>query len=181
MTFNSHPDPFHLYFITASLCKWEKLFFQPKYSDIVLNSLRWLREQKLIKLYAFVIMPDHIHAILKPIDKTIGETLQQFGSFTAHAILKQLKVESRTDILTIFSGNRRDSSRNYSVWQDIQAKDIYSVDFLRQKLEYIHNNPASRTWHLVEDRSGYHLSSASYYDLGLAPVIEIDDAGEWLI
>jgi len=64
----------------------------------------------------------------------------------------------------------------FSIWEDIQAENIYSKDFLREKLEYIHNNPNSKKWELVEDRVDYRYSSACFYDLGKSPVIEVDDA-----
>ena len=50
-------------FFTASIKSWYKLLEHDKYKDIVINSLRFLVEDKRIKLYAFVIMSDHIHLI----------------------------------------------------------------------------------------------------------------------
>src|SRR5258706_564749 len=43
MTFNSFHDPDHLYFITTSICGWKHPFSGPKYADIALNSLSWLK------------------------------------------------------------------------------------------------------------------------------------------
>jgi uncharacterized membrane protein YpjA len=54
-------------------------------------------------------------------------------------------------------------------------------DFLRQKMEYIHQNPVAKDWKLVEDRADYLYSSAGYYDYGRKPVIEIMDINEWLM
>jgi len=47
--------------------------------------------EKRMILFAFVIMPSHLHLILKPAVKTIGEVLQEFGSYTAHSILSDLR------------------------------------------------------------------------------------------
>jgi len=94
MTFPSFHDPNHLYFVTASIIEWKNLFITPEYIKIPLDSLAWMEEQKRILLFSFVVMPSHLHAILKPENHTIGEVVQQFGSFTAHDILKKL----RTDI-----------------------------------------------------------------------------------
>jgi putative transposase len=91
MTFASVHDPIHLFFVTASIIQWQHLFIRPQYADIILNSLTWLQQQKRILLFAFVIMPSHLHAIIKPEGATIAESLQQFGSFTAHEILKKLR------------------------------------------------------------------------------------------
>jgi hypothetical protein len=54
------------------------------------------------------------------------------------------------------------------------------MDFLWQKMEYIHQNPIAKDWKLAVDRADYIYSSAGYYDCGRKPVIEITDINEWL-
>jgi putative transposase len=180
MTFRSFHDVTHLYFITASVIEWKHLFTTSAYIDIPLNSLAWLQQQERILLFAFVIMPSHLHTILKPINAQIGDIIQQFGSFTAHEILKKLRRDNQTDLLDLFQQKKRDPRHEHSIWQDIQAKNIYSMDFLKQKLEYIHQNPVSKEWKLVKDRADYPYSSAGYYDYGRKPIIEITDINECL-
>lgn len=148
MTFNSMHGDSHLYFITATLCGWKHLFSQPAYADIVLGSQSWLRREKRILLYAFVLMPSHLHTIVKPIDLDIGKLVQNFGSFTAYAILQQPWKEKKRDLIHFFQEQNIDRRHQHRIWQDIQAKNIYSREFLRQKLEYIHNNPVDKDWNL---------------------------------
>lgn len=181
MTFSSFQDPSHLYFITASVIEWKHLFIAPEYAAIPLNSLAWLQQHKRILLFAFVIMPSHIHAIIKPEKCSIGEVVQEFGSFTAHKILKQLQSDKQKDLLDVFHQKKRDLRDAYSIWQDIQAKNIYSMDFLQQKMEYIHQNPVGKDWKLAKGRADYLYSSAGYYDYGRKPIIEITDVNKWLI
>ena len=181
MTLPSFHDPSHLYFITASIVDWKHLFITAKYANIPLNSLTWMQQQKRILLFAFVIMPSHLHAIIKPESDSIGVTVQQFGSFTAHEVLNKLRAENQKDLLELFQQKKRDQRHEHSIWQDIQAKNMYSMDFLRQKMEYIHQNPVAKDWKLVEDRADYLYSSAGYYDYGRKPVIEIMDINEWLM
>ena len=178
MTFPSLHDSDHLYFVTASIVGWKNLFSLLVYKQIILDSLTWLRKEKRIYLYAFIIMPTHLHLILKPIDREIGQLLQNFGSFTAHAILKELRGEEERELLAFFHENRRDSRHKHSIWQDIQAKNIFSQKVLEQKMEYIHQNPV--IGNLVRDRADYAYSSACFYDRGEMPIIEIDDVMEIL-
>lgn len=180
MTFSSFRDSTHLYFVTASIIAWKHLFIVPEYAKILLNSISWMQQQKRILLFAFVIMPSHLHAILKPVGDSIGDILQQFGSFTAHEVLKKLRADNQKDTLKIFQQQKRDQRHEHSIWQDIQAKNIYSQDFLWQKMEYIHQNPIAKDWQLVQDRADYLYSSAGYYDYGRKPIIEITDVNEWL-
>ena len=154
---------------------------EPTYSRIILDSLAWLQKEKRILLFAFVVMPSHLHLILKPEQKEIAGTLQDFGSFTAHALLRQLRAEKREDLLQFFHTQRRDARHQHSIWQDIQAKNIYSPTFLSEKLEYLHSNPVSKDWRLVKDRAHYRYSSACFYDRGDTPIIPITDINEWLM
>jgi REP element-mobilizing transposase RayT len=180
MTFPSFHNSTHLYFITASVIEWKHLFIRDEYARIPLNSLAWMQQQKQTLLFAFVIMPSHLHLILKPETDTIGRIVQQFGSFTAHEILKKLREQNEQDLLDLFHERKRDQRHEHSIWQDIQAKNIYTPNFLRQKLEYIHQNPVAKDWKLVRDRADYIYSSAGYYDYGREPIIEFTDINEWL-
>jgi hypothetical protein len=125
-------------------------------------------------------MSTHLHAILLPLNRPIGELLQNFGSFTAHKIMQNLRKENRKDLVDFFHAHRRENSLEHSIWQDIQAKNIYSEKFLIQKMEYIHQNPVTNELKLVQDRAEYLYSSACYYDEGQRPIIEIDDIRDFL-
>jgi REP element-mobilizing transposase RayT len=133
MTFRSIHDPTHLYFVTASVVEWIPLFKNPKYAEIVLNSLSWMQKEKRLLLFAFVIMPTHAHAIIKPENQSIGGTVQQLGSFTAHEILKKVREDGKTDWLKTFEQEKRDPRHKHSIWQDVQAKNIFSMEVLEQK------------------------------------------------
>jgi putative transposase len=182
MTFKPQHDPTHLYFITATLLGWKQLFAEAAYARIVLDSLDWHRRHGHWALYAYVLMPNHLHAIIKPRgEHSISSVLQSLGSFTAHAILARLRDDRRQGLLTFFAQRQdRDAGKSHQIWQPIQAKNIYSVAFLRQKLEYIHNNPVAKQWRLAQDRTAYVYSSACFYDKGRLPIVEVDDVREWL-
>jgi len=183
MTFKPHDDKNHLFFITATILGWKQLFHWPAYAQIVLDSLDWHRRYGRWELYAYTLMPNHLHAIVKPVDEqTISSVLQSFGSFTAHEILARLRSERRQDLLAFFAQRQeRDAGKNHQIWQPIQAKNIYSEAFLQEKLEYTHNNPIAKRWRLADDRADYAYSSACFYDKRLAPVVEVDDVRKWLL
>jgi REP element-mobilizing transposase RayT len=181
MTFPSLHDPANLYFITATIVNWKHLFITSEYANIPLSSLIWMQQQKRILIFAYVLMPSHLHAIVKPEDGAIGEIIQQFGSFTSHEILKKLREQNRKELLDLFSQKKRDPRHEHSIWQDIQAKNIFSIKFLQQKMEYIHQNPISKDWMLAKDRADYVYSSAGYYDYGRKSIINVTDINEWLV
>ena len=182
MTFKPQHSPEDLYFVIGSLLSWRPLFMRPEYAQLMLNSLDWHRCQQRLALFAYVIMPTHFHALIKPAgEQTISSNLQSLGSFTAHAILKQLRADHLRDELHLFAEHRQtDRTEKHQVWQPLQAKNIYGRDFLIEKMEYINNNPIARYWALVRDRADYLYSSARFYDRGEAPLVDIDDVREWL-
>ena len=51
----------HVIFFTATILEWKKLLKQDKYKEIVISSLRFLVKEERVKVYAFVIMENHIH------------------------------------------------------------------------------------------------------------------------
>ena len=110
--------------VTASICGWKHLFGEPTYSRIILDSLVWLQKEKRILLFAFVIMPSHLHLILKPEHKEIGDILKDFGSFTAHAILRQLRLEKQEHLLQFFHRQRRDARHQHGKSPIIPITDI---------------------------------------------------------
>ena len=48
--------------------------------------------------------------------------------------------------------------------ESFHAKAIYRQKFLLQKFNYIHHNPVSGKWNLVNDFTDYEHSSASFYE-----------------
>ena len=87
-------------FFTASIQGWYKLLEQDKYKDIIINSLRFLVEDKRIKLYAFVIMSDHLHLIwqMQPlIHPQHGQ--RDFLKYTAQRIKHDLQKKSSGTII----------------------------------------------------------------------------------
>ena len=67
----------------------------PEYRDIVMESIRYLDGKKYV-LYAAVILPDHFHLIIQPMEKgkdtyySLSEIMHDIKSFTAHIIGKPI-------------------------------------------------------------------------------------------
>ncbi len=58
-------------------------------------------------------------------------------------------------------------SKKHEVFEDsFDRKEIITEKFVRQKLNYIHKNPVSRKWKLVENYLDDEYSSAGFYDRG---------------
>jgi hypothetical protein len=67
--------------------------------------------------------------------------------------------------------------QRYKVWEDgYDTKDVFSPEFLRQKMTYVHNNPCQPHWNLVERSEDYVWPSARSYSLEEPAIIPLDNA-----
>ncbi len=153
-----------IYFWTATINNWHRLLLQDKYKDVIIESLQYLSSNNKIDVFAFVLMPNHIHLIWRIKELNGKETAQgSFLKYTAHEFKKLLKKEAPVSLLPYkVSAN----NKSYEFWQrDSLAIRLYSKEVAMQKLKYIHNNPLAEHWSLVKDPSDYKYSSARYYEM----------------
>lgn len=160
-----------IYFLTVTTVGWIDVFTRKRYRDIFIESLKFCQEQKGLIIYAFVIMSNHVHMIVRCIDKRgLSFTIGDLKQFTANKIIKSIKKEpeSRQDWLEVvmkFHAKYNNNNRNYQLWQqDNHPIYLYSPDVTFQKLNYIHENPVRAGW--VAEPSHYLYSSASNYTSG---------------
>ena len=90
-------DPTRAHFLTDTLVAWLPLFSRPSIAQIILDSWRHLQQSGRIKLYAFVVMENHLHWIAAGDD--LSGAIQSFKSFTANQIIATLKQESALTLL----------------------------------------------------------------------------------
>ena len=157
-----------IYFWTATINSWQNLLSDNLKKDVIIDSLKKLSDKKLITVYAFVIMPNHIHLIFRQNGLNGRETPKgSFLKFTAHSFLKLLKAEGKSNLYEVDATNKK-----HEIWQrDSMGIEIFTRKFAKQKLDYIHVNPVKGKWLLAKDDISYYYSSAKYYETG------IDDFG----
>ena len=57
----SHINKGEIYFWTATINKWQRLLEKDVYKDVIIDSLQYLTDNGKIDVFAFVIMPNHLH------------------------------------------------------------------------------------------------------------------------
>ncbi len=151
-------------FYTATILKWLPLLENSKYKQIIIDSLAYLVEHKRCKVYAFVIMPNHIHILWKMQGGHKKENVQRdFLKFTSQMIRMDLKA-NQVPILKKFYVNAKD--RQFQFWQrNSLSIEMKSREMMEQKLDYIHHNPVQGKWRLVDDLIEYKYSSVRFYEL----------------
>ncbi len=152
-----------IYFWTASIHNWLPLLESVENKLLIINSLKTLSEKKLISIYGFVIMPNHIHLIWEQHTMNGRETPKgSLLKFTAHVLTKRLKETGELHKYYVNAANKQ-----HQIWQrDALGIEIYTRSFAEQKLNYIHLNPVRGRWNLSETYIDYGFSSASFYENG---------------
>ncbi|WP_428356572.1 REP-associated tyrosine transposase [Methyloprofundus sp.] len=159
------------YFLTLTICGWQPIFTQPETVQIILDSWKYLQQESNFKLYGYVILENHIHLIAQ--SDNIQTDLQRFKSYTARQIIDFLKTHKISLILQqlAFYKKAHKLESEYQLWQEgSHPQVIESEDILRQKLEYMHNNPVKQGY--VDKPEYWRYSSAGNY-LGEAGLIEV--------
>ena len=176
-TWPIHHDPDHLYFITASAIDHTPLFRRDVIKRILVDSLNTGRILGQYELFAFVIMPNHVHWLVRCTNSTtVDAVVREFKKATANLILRHYECEGNHAVLDRLA-MAAPPGQSHAVWEnDYQAKNVYTPDFLCQKLTYIHNNPLQPRWALVERAEDYLWSSAGFYLAGRRALIPLSDA-----
>ena len=152
-----------IYFFTATIYKWIPILQNDQLKEIVLHSLKYMVAKSAINLYAYVIMPNHIHLMLKPLNNSDYKNIQlSLMRFTAQKI-KFYLIDHDSPELVKFEVNSRD--RKYQFWQrNPLAVEMYSREVIEQKLDYIHRNPVTGKWKLAARDLDYVYSSIRFYE-----------------
>ncbi len=154
------------FFLTATINDWKPLLINDEYKNIVLSSLRFLVNEQRVKIFGFVIMPNHIHLIWHISNEiTKNHTQGSLLRFTAQQLKFEL-IKNAPLFLEEFKVNLKD--RKYQLWKrNPLSIEIYTDAILEQKLNYVHNNPLSKKWNLALQPKDYFYSSALFYETGI--------------
>ena len=166
------------HFITATIVRWFPVFISGPYFEIVIKSLKHMHDNRDLAIYAYVIMPTHIHAVVMALNGDLSAIMRDFKRFTARAIYDQAKVEDNRLLTWIFEKESKNNPHaNIKVWQDeFHPKMLFSEDVFRQKVEYVHANPVRSN--LVTTPEHWYYSSAAFYTGSAEGPFETDVA-EW--
>ena len=108
---------------------------------ITCQALHEARTSGVFLIFAYVIMPDHLHLLTnQPI--TSADVLRRVKGITAHRVIDYLKKQNFQSSLARLRHEEWKRRHSYSLWQ--QEKNVFSLfseAIFMQKVNYIHLNP----------------------------------------
>jgi len=162
-----------IYFVTSSTLDWIPIFNEENYIEILIEAFKFYQKTKKLKVYSYVILDNHFHLIVSAPD--LSNVMRSLKRYTASKIIAELKQQAKTEILDKLHNNKKGYKlqSSYQLWQEgFHPQLISNLIIMRQKIDYIHNNPVRRK--LVDDCCDWKYSSAAdYYEKGKG-LIEIE-------
>lgn len=131
----------------------------------MLDSWRFCQVEKGLEIYAWCIMPSHVHMIIgtkgRAMDKIVGE-MKSNTSRQLRKAIEEHPGESRKEwILWMMqrAGSKNGNNRDWQLWQQHNKPiELFNPELFYQKMEYIHRNPVEAGF--VELEEDYLYSSA---------------------
>ena len=129
----------------------------------------------------YVIMPNHIHALLafrNTQSQSINAMVGNGKRFRAFELVKRLMNAGREDVLTFLSSYVNTTEKQRGKLHELfepsfDWRECDSRKFIEQKLDFIHENPCRGNWQLVSQPEDYLHSSALFYGTGKQGCCEI--------
>lgn len=171
-------DQENLYFISSATVYWIDTFTREEYKTIFIDSLKYCIKEKDLDIYAYCLMTNHFHAIIGTRGRPMDMILREMKQFTAKRIIKAIEdnpFESRKKwMLRLFewAGRGKVGNEKYQFWQhDNHPIGLTSPQMMKQKLDYIHNNPVKAGF--VTNPEEWKYSSAKNYYTNEPPILEV--------
>jgi len=176
-----------VYFITFTCFQWLSLIEQTKSYDLV---YKWFDHLKSKGHYitGYVIMPNHVHVLIafRNTGQSINTIVGNGKRFIAYEIIRRLEQQQENKLLhrLYLSVEAKDKERNkkHEVWEDsFNWNECRNHQYMKQKLDYIHDNPVRGKWNLATTAADYEHSSARFYICGehaaytVMNFLELDD------
>jgi len=156
-------EPTHPHFITCTVLHWIPLFTRVQSVQILLESLKYLQTTDNLKIFAYVVLENHLHLVVSSDD--IAKSIKKFKSYTAKELIALLQKHNGKTILDqlAFYKKAHKKDTTYQIWQEgVQPKRIQSEAMMIEKINYIHNNPVKRGY--VDEAKHWRYSSARDYE-----------------
>lgn len=154
----TYDNPGDAHKLTFCTYKGKPFFNNPELARIFLTHLETARRKLDFKLWAYVVMPEHVHLLVWP-----GERKAE-----VRQILREVKLWSGRECLAHSASVREscriyrsDGSTSHRFWLPGGGYDrnLWSSEAIQSSIDYIHNNPVKRG--LASSSAAYPWSSAA--------------------
>lgn len=177
--YRRHFPPGQLQFITTSTYRRTKVFESERFRWDFDEILRELRQEMGFLLIGWVLMPKHLHLLIKPEPaESTSRMVQELKKRTALRIVSALSANRQSSWCRKVLTRLRlpptvHSDSRYRVWQRrFYPFNVYSEKKRLEKLNYMHNNSLKRG--LASSSDQWPWSSFRFYYLNDSSLLSMD-------
>jgi putative transposase len=154
----------HAHFVTFSCYRRRRLLDDDRAKRIVLGTLNSQLSLLAARCIGFVLMPNHVHALVWFSASGQLRTFMQHWKRTSSSQIRSFLQR----VLPSYAAKVGDSP----IWQaKYYGFNIYDTPKLEEKLSYMHQNPVRAG--LVDHACDWPWSSARYYELGKSVGVKV--------
>lgn len=128
-------NPEGLYLVSFATVNWIDVFTRRLYRDIVVESLNYCIKEKGLVVYAWVIMSNHVHLVVRTRKESLEGIMRDMKSHTSRTIVKSIKE------------NPQESRREWMVWMferaGVRNSNNLKIQFWQQNNKPIELNRES--------------------------------------
>ena len=152
-------EPGHVHELTFGTFKGRHVLKTPSRGSIIVQCLGCTCEKQGFSLLAYVVMPNHVHLLVHPMEEAydVGAFLKEFKTSSAKQIFRH-EPHLKAEMQVVKSGEVQ--SR---LWQAGGGYDrnMFGDKAIRASIDYIHANPVRKEY--VRDPVEWPWSSAGAY------------------
>ncbi|MGH9428248.1 MAG: REP-associated tyrosine transposase [Terriglobia bacterium] len=146
------------FYITAVAKHRLPVFRTDPIKAVTCQALDRARKSSGVLLFAYVVMPDHLH-LLTDSPRPASDVLRYIKGTIAHEVIEYLKQQRHEESLRKLQHHEGKRHHRHSLWgHESNVFSVFSENMLMQKVNYIHMNPVRAS--LVERAVDYRWSSA---------------------
>src|SRR5260370_36070181 len=133
------------YFLTCTVVGWVPVFTRPEAVQILFDCWAYMRQNRNFKLYGYVVLENHLHLIAPP--PSLSNAMKSSKMYTAGQVIELLTRHGAEMLLRQLRALklRHKTMLECQVCQEgNHPKQVRNEEMMRQKLEYLANNPVKR-------------------------------------
>ncbi len=158
-----------LYFISLTTAYGVDIFVRDEYREVIIESLQYCQENKGLEIYAWCLMPSHLHLIGASSQESILDILQDLKIYTARKlrlVITDNQQENRKNwMIRLFewAGKIHHKQDYWDIWQpNHHVTPLLTSESILEKLAYIHLSPVASGF--IDTASAWIYSSARDYE-----------------
>ncbi len=172
-----YQDTSHARYLTFGCYRRKHLFSHPELADLFIQKLDQWRKEHSLHLWAYVVMPNHVHLLIHDPGMDLGKALSGLKRSFALDAMEWIPVKYPVTYSELEALDHGKTVHRF--WQTGGGYDrnVFSDEVVRKAIQYIHNNPVKAG--LVQYAEEYRWSSARFWLKGIPEPIELDIPEWW--